>query len=88
MILLVDNNIYIYYGSYGSYCDNSNYRDIFVKITVLIFWAILPAYFHARVPETRIEMWYMFANLSMVWGPHMASSMMKISGFRLGHSDS
>ena len=43
MILLVDNNIYIYYGSYGSYRDNSNYRDIFVKITVVIFWAIPPS---------------------------------------------
>ena len=43
MIMLVDNNIYIYYGSYGSYRDNSNYRDIFIKITMVIFWAIPPS---------------------------------------------
>ena len=32
-----------YYGSYGSYRDNSNYRDIFMKITMVIFWAIPPS---------------------------------------------
>ena len=51
MILLVDNIIiYIYYGSYGSYRDNSNYRDIFVKITVVIFWAIPPSPSHYNFP--------------------------------------